>query len=355
MSDAALSGAAGAPAPPWLRRTIEVLFPFLVAFAMGALVLEVTGRDALTTYVQLARSALGGPNEIANTLVAATPIVLTGVATALAFRAGVFNVGVEGSVYVGAFAAAWIGFTATALPAPLLIGLALLGGCLAGLLWAVAPALVRVWWDVNEVVTTLMLNYVAILLTSYLVNFHFLARGVANSMSPLVAAHLGSILPPTQLTLAFPLAVAVVIAYGVLFRSTTLGYAMRMVGRSGPFARASGIGVWRVVLAAMLLSGLVGGLAGGLQVLSVNYRFIDNFSPGYGFTGIAVAILGRNHPLGILAAGLFFGALTNGGAVVQLFSNVPIDLVNILQGTLMILAVLSFARVPLLRRLTRDA
>jgi general nucleoside transport system permease protein len=351
IGEAARSAGVPRPVPGWLRQVVQVLFPFVVAFAIGGVILAVTGRDPVATYVQLAESALGGPTQLANTLVASTPIILTGVATAIAFRAGVFNIGVEGSLYVGAFTSAWIGFTATGVPAPLLIALALLAGCVAGLLWSVLPALARVLWNVNEVVTTLMLNYVTMLLTSYLVNFHFLARGAANSMSPQVAAHLGSILPPSQLTLAFPIAILVVVLSGLLFHRTTLGYAMTMVGRSTPFARASGIGIWRVVIAAMLLSGLVGGLAGGLQVMSVNYRFIDNFSPGFGFTGIAVAILGRNHPLGILGAALFFGALTNGGGVVQLFSNVPIDLINVLQGLLMILAVIQLVRIPLLRRL----
>jgi ABC-type uncharacterized transport system permease subunit len=106
---------------------------------------------------------------------------------------------------------------------------------------------------------------------------------------------------------------------------------------------------------AMLLSGAVGGLAGGFQILSVNYRFIDNFSPGYGFTGIAVALLGRNHPLGIVLAALFFGALSNGGAMIQLFSNIPIDLINILQGTIMIFAVIELIRLPAFRRLWRHA
>lgn len=340
-----------------LLTTADRLAPFVIALLVGAIILQLTGRDALGTYRLLASQALGGQTQIANTLVDATPILLTGVATAIAFRAGVFNVGVEGSLYVGAFAAAWVGFTFVSLPGPLLVTAAVLAAAVAGLGWAVYSGVVKALWNVNEVVTTLMLNYVAILLTSYLVNYRFLAAGVANSSSPLIAAQaqLGSLLPPSQLTIAFPMALAVTAFYAYLFRATTVGYELRLAGLSPRFARASGISLARTVLVAMLLSGAIGGLAGGLQILSVNYRFVDNFSPGYGFTGIAVALLGRNNPIGIVLAALFFGALSNGGAMIQLFSPIPIDLVNILQGTIMIFAVIELVRLPAFSRVWRKS
>jgi general nucleoside transport system permease protein len=193
-----------------------------------------------------------------------------------------------------------------------------------------------------------MLNYVAILLTSYLVNVHFLAPGVANSMSPLVAdqARLPALIPRTQLTIAFLVALAATALVAVIFRAAPAGYELSMAGLSPRFAAATGISLAAVIIGAMLASGLLGGLAGGLQILAVNYRFIDRFSPGYGFTGIAVALLGRNTTLGVLLAALFFGALANGGAMIQLFSDIPIDLVILLQGTVMILAVVRVGRLP---------
>jgi ABC-type uncharacterized transport system permease subunit len=343
--------------PVLLVQAIDPLTPFVIALLVGALVLLVTGRNVLGTYSLLATQALGGETQIANTLADATPILFTGLATAIAFRAGVFNVGVEGSLYIGAFTAAWIGFTAVNLPGALLVIIALLAAALAGLGWALFPGIARAQWGVNEVVTTLMLNYVATLLTSYLVNYHFLARGVANSMSPLVArqAQLGALLPSSQLTVAFPAALLLMVLYAYFFRNTTLGYELRMAGLSPQFARASGINLNRTILVAMLLSGAIGGIAGGFHVLGVDYRFIDNFSPGYGFTGIAVALLGRNHPIGIVLASLFFGVLSNGGAMIQLFSNIPIDLINILQGTIMIFAVIDLLRLPAFRRVISRA
>jgi ABC-type uncharacterized transport system permease subunit len=340
------------PAATFSGRAIEIIAPFVIALAVGALVLAVTGRDAVGTYALLVEQSLGGAQAIANTLVAATPILFTGLATSIAFRAGVFNVGVEGSLYVGAFAAAWVGFSFTTLPGPLLVLFAVVLGGLAGVAWAIVPGALRACWRVDEVVTTLMANYVAILLTSYLVNYWFLAPGVANSMSPLVAeqARLSPLLASTQLTLAFPVAIVATFLYWLLFRATTVGYRLRIVGQSPRFATASGIHVARAIVVAMAISGLLGGLAGAFQILAVNYRFIANFSPGYGFTGIAVALLGRNNALGILAAALFFGALANGGSMIQLFSDIPLDLINVVQGTVMIIAVIELRRLGRLVR-----
>ena len=338
-------------------RPIQLAGPFVVALIVGAVVLAASGRDAAGTYLLLLQQSVGGRTELANTLVSTTPVLLTGLATATAFRAGIFNVGVEGSLYVGAFAAAWTGFTLTGLPGPLLIMLAISLAGLAGAGWALIPGVLRARWRVDEVVTTLMLNYVAILLTSWLVNYFFLAPDIANSMSPQIGhqARLSSLLPPTQLTIAFPFALVVTAVYAYLFSRSVTGYELRMVGLNPRFARAVGINLARVIIIAFLLSGVLGGIAGGMQILGVNYRFIDHFSPGYGFTGIAVALLGRGHPVGIVLAALFFGALSSGGAMIQLFSDIPLDLINILQGVVMIFAVIELARLSLVKRwLTRN-
>lgn len=321
------------------------LMPFVAALVGGALVLLVTGRDPVATYGLLLQQSLGSMQALANTLVQMTPVLFTGLATAFAFRAGVFNVGVEGALYVGAFAAAWVGFTLVGLPGPLLVIAALAFAAVVGAAWSFVPGFLRARWQVDEVVSTLMLNFVAIQLTSYLVNGPFLAVGTANSMSPLVApeARLGSLAPPSQLSLGFPLALAVAVAFWFIFRRTTLGYQLNLVGSSSRFAATSGISLVRVIILAMVISGLVAGLAGAVQILGVNGRFIDHFSPGFGFTGIAVALLGRNTALGCVLAALFFGALSNGSAMMQLFSDIPLDLVNVLSGLVMILAVVNFA------------
>ncbi|MGH2428720.1 MAG: ABC transporter permease [Candidatus Limnocylindria bacterium] len=330
-----------------LERAIWLLVPFLAALLAGAVVLVATGRDPVATYRLLAEQAFGSRIALGNTLAQTTPVLFAGLATAVAFRSGIFNVGVEGGIYVGAFAAAWVGFTFLGAPAPLLILSTFGAAAVAGGLWALVPGYLRARWQVDEVVTTLMLNFVAISFTSYLVNGPFLASGIANSMSPLVdpTARLGSLMPPTQVTVGIVLALLVAVAFGSFFRSTVLGYELRVAGSSPRFALASGISLVRVILIAMLISGAIAGIAGATQVLGVHGRFIDRFSPGYGFTGIAVALLGRNTALGCVLAALFFGALSNGSAMMQLFTDIPLDLVNVLTGIVMIFAVFNVARL----------
>jgi ABC-type uncharacterized transport system permease subunit len=339
------------PLPPSLgaRRALDVarvLVPFATALATGAVILWFSGRDAPHVYWLLARHSLGDRTAFANTLADTTPVLLTGLATAFAFRAGVFNIGVEGSLYLGAFAAAWVGFTFLHAAGAVLILGALLLAAVAGALGAVVPAMLRTYLGVDEVVTTLMFNFIAIGLTSYLVNGPYLAPGTANSMSPLVAgqAVLPGFAPPSQLTIGILIALAATIVFWFVFARTTIGYELRLVGQNRRFAAASGIGIARAIVIAFLVSGLLGGLAGGIQVLAVNHRFIDHFSPGYGFTGIAVALLGRNTAIGCCLAALFFGALENGGATVQLFTNIPLELINVLQGVVMVFAVVELGR-----------
>ncbi len=331
-----------------LARTGRALAPLVAALAVGAIVLAVTGRNPVSVYRLYVTQAFGSWPRLANTFAAATPLLLTGVGTALAFRAGFFNVGLEGAVYTGALGTAWAAAEWTALPGPLLAVLALLFGMAIGSLWLLVPALLRVYLAIDEVVTTLMLNYVAIALTTYIVLDHFLYGTVGNAQSPPVAA--GALLPAlttgTSLTAGAVVALAVVLFYGWFLRWTRLGTEIRMVGDNPRFASAMGFSIRRAAIGTMLAGGALGGLAGGFVVLGVTGNFTANFStaPGYGYTGIAVAVLGRNSWAGVLLASLFFGALASAGGVIQLFGNVPIALTQILQGTLMIFAGVQFVR-----------
>ena len=323
-----------------------MLLPFVTALATGAIILWLSGRSAPHVYWLLAKHSLGDQTSLANTLAYTTPVLLTGLATAFAFRAGVFNIGVEGSLYLGAFAAAWVGFTYVHANGAILIVAGLMLAALAGAVCAAPAALLRTHLGVDEVVTTLMFNFIAIGITSYLVNGPYLAQGTANSMSPLVAsqASLPRLAAPSQLTIGILIALAAAFLFWFVFARTTIGYELRMVGQNRRLAAASGIPIARVVVVAFLVSGILGGLAGGIQILGVNHRFVDHFSPGYGFTGIAVALLGRNTAIGCCLAAFFFGALENGGATVQLFTNIPIELINVLQGVVMIFAVVEIGR-----------
>ena len=288
----------------------------------------------------LVQAAVGSRLGLAETLSAATPLIFTGLAITVAFKAGLFNVGVEGSLYLGAFSAAWVGFTLTRSPGWLLI---LLAFCLAGAvggIWALGPAVAKVYYNVDEVVTTLMLNYVAIFLTTYLVTYIYGVPGLANAMSYPVAtaARLPRLSPPSQLNLGFVFALFAVLAVWFVFQHTAFGYEIRMLGANPLFVRWCGMPDKKIALKAMFLSGFLGGIAGAVQVLGVHYRFIANFSPGYGFTGIAVALLARNNPLGVLFSSFLLGALYNGESLVELTTNVPMEIPRVFEGVIIALS-----------------
>lgn len=340
-----------------MRTLLRIIVTFTAALVVGAVILLVSGRSPLAVYWLLFQQAFGSTSATADTLLNATPLIFTGVATAVAFQAGVFNVGVEGSLYVGAFAAAWVGFTFTTLSGWLLIPLAFVAGGLAGLLWALLPAVMKAYLQVDEVVTTLLLNYVAIDITAYLVTYPFLAPGAANSMSMPVAkqAELPRLLASSQLNAGFFVALAVAVAAAWLLGRSVLGYEIRSLGHNFWFARTMGMPLARTVILAMCISGLIGGLGGAAHVLGVNYRFVQGFSPGYGFDGITVALMANNSPIGAILGAVLIGALRNGGTTMQLFTNIPLDLVNVLQAIVILLVTVDVGIRIRARRSKREA
>ncbi len=327
------------PWQEWLASTGtnlgRVVLTLEMALIAGEIVLELSGKDALDTYRVLFEWGLGTPRARANSLLAATPLIFTGLGTAVAFRAGIFNVGVEGSLYMGALAAAWVGFTFVNVPGLPLIAGAFALAALFGGLWALIPGYLKARLRVDEVVTTIMLNYVAIDLTSYMVQSGpFFVPGMANAMSKTVAeqAQLPRLVARSQLNSSFLLALACVVAVVLIMQRSRLGFETRLVGDNPLFARWSGVHVGATILKVMFLSGLLGGLAGAGQVLGVHYNFTARFSRGFGFDGLTIALLARNSPLGVLIGALLFGALRSGGTTIEVFTDVPIDLVDIVQA-----------------------
>ncbi len=334
----------------WQRRGAEFLqvaMTLLLALTMGALVMQLSGKDAIEAYGALFRSALGTRTAVANALLAATPLIFTGLGAAIAFRAGVFNVGVEGSLYIGAFVAAWAGFTFLSTSSIILIPVCFLLAVLVGGFWCYVPGVLKARLKVDEIVTTIMLNYVAILFTSYLVNYPFRVPGLANAMSEEVApaARLLRLAEPSQLA-----ALAAAFATAFLVRRMTMGFELRSVGDNPLFARWAGMPVPGVIEKVMFLSGALGGMAGAGQALGVNYRFVANFSPGFGFTGIAIALLARNSPLGTVLAALLFGALRSGSATMEIFTDVPRDLISVMEATVIFFAAVQLSLAWLRRR-----
>ncbi len=334
------------------ERTLALVFPFVAALVVSGLVLLAVGENPFDVFALMAREAFGSERRIAATLSAATPLLFTAVATAICFRCGVFNVGVEGAFVLAGLAGAFIGFTLPAGFGVALIPLAFAFAALVAALWLYVPGLLLARYSVDEVVSTLMLNFVALGIAGYLVNGPLLSKVSGNNVTPLIheVAELPRLLPPSTLHAGFYVGLLMVLAYGLWTRRTPSGFEGGLVGLNQRFSRAVGISVPGAIILAMVLSGIVAGFGGASHALGQLHRFAEGFSPGYGFTGMAVALLGRNTAVGILFGAILFGALASAGTTVQFFSDIPLDLVNIVEGTVMIFAVVEISRFAWRRR-----
>lgn len=318
---------------------VRIISLLAIALLITYPIIACTGESPQKIFKILVQAALGSGLGLAETFAAATPLIFTGLAIAVTFKTGIFNVGVEGSLYLGAFGAAWVGFTLIRLPGWILATLALLFAGLLGGVWALGPAIIKVRYNVDEIVTTLMLNYVAMFFTTYLVTYIYGVPGLANAMSYPIArvARLPRLSPPSQLNLGFILALFSAFAFWFLFKYTTFGYEIRIFGTNPLFAKWCGMPDRKIVIKSMFLSGFLGGIAGAVQILGVHYRFIANFSPGYGYTGIAVSLLARNNPLGVLFSSFLLGAIYNGESIVELMTRIPMEIPRIFEGIIIAL------------------
>lgn len=303
------------------------------------------GRDPLAVYAELLRGTLGSPYGFGQVLFKATPLIFTGLACSLAFRAGLVNIGAEGQLYMGAFATAWVGFTFPQLPAWVLAPLCILGGALGGALWGAIPGVLKARFGSHEVINTIMLNFIAIALTSYFVSNVFVVPETVHTPEIGPGAHLMRLerifpaLAGSPVNLSFFFALAAAAGYAFLMRRTRLGYELRVVGLNPSAAEYAGIRVGRAYVTAMALSGALAGLVGMGSVMGYKHYFESGFSNGMGFMGLAVALLARESALGLVAAALFFGVLSQGGLVINTL--VPKELVEILQGIVILAVIVS--------------
>jgi len=323
----------------------ELLFPLMAvvcAFAVGAVVVLIIGDSPLQVFSLLLGSAFSWPDGIGYTLFFATPLIFTGLAVAVALRGGLLNIGAEGQLYVAAFATAWVGITLAGLPSLLLVPLCCLAAVLAGAAWAAIPGVLKARFGSHEVINTIMLNFVAIALVGYLTQYHYRIPGDPIMESAPISdtaqiARLGRIVPglPERIPLNVAFLLALVAAWSVyvLLWKTKWGYEIRATGQNPAAAEYGGISIRRQIVLTMAISGGLAGMVGINEVLGYRYRYYDGFSDNYGFTGIAVALLGRNHPVGVVLAALLFAVLQRGGVPVDAFTQlVSKDIVQILQA-----------------------
>ncbi len=310
----------------------------------SAVLLALGGYDPLAAARAMLAGAFGSRDAVLSiTLVRSVPLILTGLAVALAFRAGVWNIGAEGQLYAGAIAGVWVGLSAGGLSAWLLVPAVLLASAGAGAAWALIPTLMRIHLGVGEVITTILMNFIGIYLAAFMVHGPLQEpRGVFPQTGQIaLAARLPALVPGTRLHMGFALAVALAVTLSVVLSRTRIGFRIRAVGASPEAAVVSGrIDAPRVVLVSFLTSGALAGLAGGVEVAGLTYALYEGLSPGWGYTAIAVALLAGLSPVAVLGTGVLFGALEAGAGAMQRDAGIPAVWVIAVQA-LIILAVLT--------------
>lgn len=346
---------------------IEKITPLIaVTFALlvGAIVISLVGENPIYVYKVLFSNAIGSRDGWGNVLFRATPLIFTGLTVAFAFRCGLFNIGGEGQMYIGTFLATWVGFTFTNLPTFILIPLCILAAAAGGALWAAVPGILKAKTGVHEVIVTIMMNWIASSLTFFLV-----LKFKAPPTEAMVAAGVKQMIPHTrqiaetarlpriyhilkslnidfpaynQVNISFFIAIAAAILVYYILWKTSLGYEIRAVGYNPLAAEYGGISVGKNIIFAMMISGALAGLVATNEIMGFKYRWRQELFTGLGFNGIAVALLGKNHPLGVVLAAILFGILNYGGAIVNIYTagRIPRELIMVLQAVIVIFVVI---------------
>lgn len=319
----------------WLNRiwrAISVpLIAVLLALIIGAIILALSGANPFEAYVALLRGAFGGQTPIQRTLEKATPLIFTGLAVAFAFKGGLFNIGAQGQLLIGAMFAAAIGFGVSGLPAIIHMPLALLVGALTGAFFGAIPGWLKARTGAHEVITTIMLNFVAINITD------FLADGVWKDTSPgNIVARTPAILETAEIPviafipIGFLMGCLMALVTWYILWQTTLGYEIRTVGLSANAAKYAGIGVAFTISLTMTISGFLAGMGGAIETLGVVGRYQPGFNIGLGFDGITVALLGKTHPFGAIPAAILIGALRAGSSQMQFSAGVAKEITDVI-------------------------
>jgi simple sugar transport system permease protein len=315
----------------------DIGIALVVVFGVGSIAMLLARVSPIDGFSALFDGAFGTTSEFAETLVQATALLFPALGTALSFRAGLFNIGAEGQLILGGLAA---GLAGVFVPGPPVVSICatLIAGAIAGGIWGGIAGFLKARFGANEVIATLMLNVVAALLATYLVNGPLHFPSAEEGETPLLArtAWLPTILPETRLTIAFLIALALALALRFVFTRTVFGYELRAAGEAPDAARRAGIDLRGIALRAMTLSGAIAGLGGATIVTGVLHRFNTGLSPGYGFVAIAVALVGNLEPLWIAVAAFAFGILQNGALSMQAEANVPRDVVSVVEGLVII-------------------
>lgn len=309
-----------------------------LAFIIGGIIILILGENPFQAYGVLLQGAFGSPVALTVSLTKSVPLILTGLAISIAMKCRVFNIGAEGQLLVGGFAAAYVGFTFE-LPAPLHVLACLMAAIAGGMIWSAIAAYLKYKRNVHVVISTIMLNYIAMALIGFFINGPFNdTTSTANTTYRIFdSAKLPALLPrPLSLNFGFIIAIIMIVLVYFLFNKTTTGYEMRAVGFNPNASNVAGINVQKNKFLALLLSGALAGLAGGIEITGSLNRAVEGFSSGYGFNGIPVALMANNNPFAIFFSALLFGAMRNGALSMQIQLGISQNIVDIIQGLVII-------------------
>jgi simple sugar transport system permease protein len=321
------------PLPGWAKIAIPVAAIF-VTLMLSAIPILIAGGHLWKSYFYLFYGALGTRFNLLETFVKASPLLLTGLAVAFAFRAKFWNIGAEGQLLAGALAATALGISLGGVPEPLVLPIVMVGGALAGGLWASIPALLKTRLKVDDVVSTLLLNYVMVHIMGALLFGPLQQPGSSwpRSSAIIAAAEYPMLLARSRFHLGIPLAFIAVLVIWFINKKTTFGYQSRAVGVNARAAAFGGINSTRVILWTALISGGLAGLAGVGELCAIQRRLIMDISPGYGYSGIVIAMLGNLHPVGVLFSSLFFSVIIVGAQTMSRMTGVPTYIAEVIQG-----------------------
>lgn len=330
-------------------RMLSVLVPvvsILLAFVIGCIIIAAMGANPAAAMGALFKGAFGSPNNIATTLVKATPLIFTGLCACFAYRCGVFNLGGEGQFIIGSCVTCWVA-TTWGIEGPGAAVVCMVLGALAGGIWGAIPGILKITRGLNEMIVSIMLNYIATLFMGLLYTSLLREGNVPQTAAVPEATQIPRIVSNLKVTWGIVIALAVAAVVQYFLFSTSRGFQMRAVGLNMTAARFNGFAVNRYILVSFIVSGAIAGLGGSVELLATQFRLISGFAVGYGFDGVAMALIAQLNPMATVAVAYFFAVLRTGATTMQVMTKIPTSVIDIIQALVIVFAVAGLALVKL--------
>lgn len=329
-----------------LKTGISIL-SVILALLFGAFLILIVNKNPITTYGFLFKGAFGSPHSIGETLVKATPLLMTGLAAVFSYQCGMFNLGAEGQFIMGAIACNWFSTKITALEGFPNILISIILGAVAGGIWGAIPGLLKAWRNLNEMIISILLNYIATFFMAYLYAGPLMEANIPQTAAVAQVNRLTRFMPPTRVHTGLFIGLATVILVYYFLYYTAKGYQMRAVGYNPIASRVNGLPVKRLMVMSFVISGAIAGLGGAIEVLGVSFRLMSGFAAGFGFDGVAIALIGQLNPIGTAFIAYLFAILRVGANTMQVGAGIPTAIVDIIQAVIIIFAIAASAYVAL--------